>query len=287
MTVGILGTGLMGQPMALKLLEAGYEVLAYNRTPSKLAPIQDAGGATTDNPTEVVKGCECIITMLTNADAIRQTVLSDEAKPYLTGRTVIQMGTIAPSQSKALHEDIIANSGQYLEAPVLGSIPQVKSGDLIVMVGATPALFEQYAPIFKVFGPDPILLGEVGSGASVKLAMNQLIGSLTTAFAASLAMVRQENIDIEAFMGIVRQSALYAPTFDKKLSRMLDGNYADPNFPSKHLLKDTNLFIQEAQKIGLDPSLSDGVRQVVEKAIDKGLADVDYSALFEAVKPQG
>lgn len=286
MTVGILGTGLMGQPMALKLLDAGYDVLAYNRTRSKLDPVREAGGAIADTPADVVKGADCLITMLTNAEAIRQTLLSDAAKPYLTGRTVVQMGTIAPSESKALQQDVIAASGEYLEAPVLGSIPQVKTGELIVMVGATPALFEQHLPLLQVFGTAPILLGEVGSGASVKLAMNQLIGSLTTAFAASLAMVRQENIDIEAFMGIVRQSALYAPTFDKKLSRMMESNYSDPNFPAKHLLKDTNLFIREAQQIGLDASLSDGVRQVVEKALDRGLADLDYSALFEAVKPE-
>ena len=84
-------------------------------------------------------------------------------------------------------------------------------------------------------------------------------------------------------MGIVRQSALYAPTFDKKLSRMLDGNYANPNFPTKHLLKDMNLFVQEAQFLGLDAALVESVGKVAQRAIERGLANEDYSALFAAV----
>lgn len=284
MKIGILGTGLMGQPMALKLLEANYEIVAYNRTAAKLDPIKAAGGVIATSPVEVLQQADCLITMLTNAAAIRETLLSEATQGHWTGKTLIQMATIAPSESQALQQEIEAAGGAYLEAPVLGSIPQVKTGELLVMVGATPALFEQCLPILQVLGKEPVLLGEVGSGSAVKLGMNQLIGSLTTAFAASLAMVHQQGIEIEAFMEIVRQSALYAPTFDKKLSRMMAGNYENPNFPSKHLLKDMNLFNHEAEKMGIDAKLSQAVSQVVEQAIAQGLADSDYSALFEAVK---
>jgi 3-hydroxyisobutyrate dehydrogenase len=284
MKIGILGTGLMGQPMALKLLESNYDIIAYNRTAAKLDPIKAVGGAIAASPVEVLQDADCLITMLTNAAAIRETLLSDAAKANWTGKTLIQMATIAPSESQTLQHDIEAAGGAYLEAPVLGSIPQVKTGELLVMVGATRSLFEQWLPVLQVFGKEPVLLGEVGSGSAVKLAMNQLIGSLTTAFAGSLAMVHQQGIDIEAFMEIVRQSALYAPTFDKKLSRMMAGNYENPNFPSKHLLKDMNLFSREAETMGIDAQLSQAVSQVVEQAIAQGLADSDYSALFEAVK---
>jgi 3-hydroxyisobutyrate dehydrogenase len=86
-------------------------------------------------------------------------------------------------------------------------------------------------------------------------------------------------------MEIVRNSALYAPTFDKKLDRMRDRNFANPNFPTKHLLKDMRLFSQAAEAAGLSPTLTDCVAQVAEAAIAQGLADQDYSALYAAVNP--
>ena len=282
--ISVLGTGLMGAPMAHKLQAGPFTVTAYNRTVDKLEPLRAAGIATASSPATAIQASDYTLLMLTNADAIADLVLNPpEARAALEGRTLIQMGTIAPSESRSLCEQVNAAGGQYLEAPVLGSIPQVKDGSLIVMVGATPEQFQHCLPIFQCFGPEPLLMGPVGTAAATKLAMNQLIGSLTNAFALSLRFVQQQNIDIEQFMGIVRQSALYAPTFDKKLSRMLDGNYANPNFPTKHLLKDMNLFVQEAQFLGLDAALVESVGKVAQRAIERGLADEDYSALFAAV----
>ena len=149
--------------MALKLLEANYDIIAYNRTAAKLDPIKAAGGAIASSPVEVLQQADCLITMLTNAAAIQETLLSDAAKAKWTGKTLMQMATIAPSESQTLQQKIEAAGGAYLEAPVLGSIPQVKTGELLVMVGATPALFEQCLPVLQVFGKEPVLLGEVGS----------------------------------------------------------------------------------------------------------------------------
>ena len=237
------------------------------------------------SPAEVLTACDCTILMLADAAAIAATLFTPETQPVLARHTLIQMGTIAPEQSRDLQGQVTAAQGQYLEAPVLGSIPQAKDGSLIVMVGSTPSQFEQWHPVLTCLG-DPVLpVGPVGAGAAVKLAMNQLIGSLTTAFALSLALVQRENIPVETFMDIVRNSALYAPTFDKKLSRMCDRNFSNPNFPTKHLLKDMRLFSQAAQAAGLDPTLSDTVATVVQQAIAQGLAESDYSALYAAVNP--
>lgn len=286
MKIGFIGTGLMGEPMVAKILKANHQVIAYNRTKSKLETIKKAGAEIAESPAEVIKNSDCVILMLSDAPTIQSLVLSETAKKELSGRTVIQMGTIAPAESKAIRDEAIAAGGEYLEAPVLGSIPQVKSGSLIVMVGATPEQFDRYLSLFKIFGPEPLLIGEVGAAAALKLAMNQLIGSLTTAFSLSLGLIMRQGVEIDNFMKIVRESALYAPTFDKKLERMVDRNYASPNFPTKHMLKDTKLFINAAESVGLDVSLQEGVRQVLEKAIELGLADVDYSSLFSAVNPE-
>jgi len=286
MKIGFLGTGLMGEPMAEKILKANHQVIAYNRTKSKLQPLKIAGAEIAESPAEVIKDADCVILMLSDAAAIQSVILSETAKKELSGSTIIQMGTIAPQESQAIRDEVVAAGGEYLEAPVLGSIPQVKSGSLIVMVGATPEQFQRYLYLFKIFSPEPLLIGEVGTGAALKLAMNQLIGSLTTAFSLSLGLIMRQGIEIETFMKVVRESVLYAPHFDKKLERMVDRNFANPNFPTKHMLKDTKLFINAAESLGLDVSLQEGVRQVLEKTIELGLGDEDYSALFSGVNPE-
>lgn len=286
MKVGFIGTGLMGQPMAQRLLDDQVSVVAYNRTPSKLEPLRVSGAEIADSPSDAIASSDCIILMLTNTMAIKEVLLSEDSRQHLSGRTVIQMSTIAPTESRAIHDAVIAAGGDYLEAPVLGSIPQVEAGELQVMVGASPEQFQKWSEFLKHFGPEPRLIGPVGAAAAMKLALNQLIASLTTAFALSLGFVQRQEVDVEQFMQILRQSALYAPTFDKKLQQMLDGNYANPNFPTKHLLKDTNLFLTEAQSVDLNVSSLEGVRQVLDRALQLGLSDADYSSLFSAINPQ-
>lgn len=275
----------MGQPMAGRLLHSGLSVVAYNRTASKLEPLQRAGVEIADSPQNAIASSDCVIVMLTNAAAIQEVLLSEASRRELSDRTVIQMSTIAPSESQAIGGAIASAGGEYLEAPVLGSIPQAESGELQVMVGASPEQFQTWSKLLKHFGPEPMLIGPVGSAAALKLALNQLIASLTTAFALSLGFVQRQGVEVEQFMQILRQSALYAPTFDKKLQRLLAGNYADPNFPTKHLLKDVNLFLTEAQAVALNSSSLEGVRNILEVAQQMGLSDADYSSLFAAVNP--
>lgn len=285
MKVGFLGTGLMGKPLAQRLLAANIPVIAYNRTASKLTELKAAGVQIAESPENAIALSDCLILMLTNASAIEQVLLSDSAKTQLKGRTIIQMGTISPQESQDIEKQVIAAGGEYLEAPVLGSIPEAETGKLIVMVGATPEQFAKWSNLLQNFGSEPRLIGSVGTAAAVKLALNQLIASLTTAFALSLSLVQKQGVEVETFMELLRQSALYAPTFDKKLKRMLERDFSNPNFPTKHLLKDTNLFLNQAQSNNLNTYSLEGVRQILEIAQEMGLADADYSALFNAVNP--
>ncbi|MFB2979238.1 NAD(P)-dependent oxidoreductase [Microseira sp. BLCC-F43] len=286
MRIGFLGTGLMGKPLAQRLLSAQLPVVVYNRTQSKLEALREAGAMVADSPEEAIASSDCIILMLSDAAAIEQVLLSENAKQQLKNRTIIQMGTISPSQSQELQKQVVGAGGDYLEAPVLGSIPEAEAGKLIVMVGATEEQFQKWSNLLQNFGSDPRLIGPVGTAAAVKLALNQLISSLTTAFALSLGFVQNQGVEVEYFMEILRQSALYAPTFDKKLQRMLDRNYANPNFPTKHLLKDTNLFLDAAISVNLNASSLSGVREILEIAQQMGLSNQDYSSLFEAISPQ-
>ncbi|MEM7761272.1 MAG: NAD(P)-dependent oxidoreductase [Cyanobacteria bacterium P01_A01_bin.40] len=285
MKIGFLGTGLMGQPMALRLLQANYEVTAYNRTHSKLQPLAEAGAKIAASATEVIEQADCVILMLTDAAVIRDLILSETAKSNLVNRTIIQMATIAPKESQSIRDGVVTAGGEYFEAPVLGSIPQVKAGELIVMVGSTKAQFDKYSELLKHYSPEPMYIGEVGKAAAIKLALNQLIPSLISTFSLSLSLVQHLGVDVEQFMEVLRQSAIYAPTFDKKLPRMRDRDFTNPNFPTKHLLKDTNLIIQQATELGLNTSHLHGVKQIIETALSMGLDDLDYSAIYNAINP--
>jgi 3-hydroxyisobutyrate dehydrogenase len=286
MKIGVIGTGLMGQPMAVKLLEASLSVIAYNRTASKLQPLQEAGATIADSPEIVLQEADCIILTLTDAQAIQEILLTENTLSLLKNRTIIQMGTISPQESKDICSQITVAGGAYLEAPVLGSIPQVRAGELIVMVGSTKEQFQQWLPILKHYSNEPMYIGAVGTASAMKLALNQLIAGLTATFALTLGFVQRQGVDVEQFMEIVRESALYAPTFDKKLSLMLTRNFANPNFPTKHLLKDTNLFLAQAEELGLANASLAGIQTILEKAIEMGLADADYSAIYNAISPE-
>jgi 3-hydroxyisobutyrate dehydrogenase len=286
MKVALIGTGLMGTPMAHRILSANRSLIVYNRTLEKAEPLRAAGAEIAGSAEEAIRRSECVILMLTNAQAIRETLFSTNSQQCLAGRTVIQMSTISPTESKELSQAVTKLNGDYLEAPILGSIPEAENGKLIVMIGGSPEQFERWLELLRCFGPDPRLIGPVGQAASLKLAMNQLIAALTAAFSLSLGWIQRQGVDVEQFMQVVRHSALYAPTFDKKLPRMLNRDYTNPNFPTQHLLKDVNLFLTEANSVGLETSQLAGVRHLLDIAIAQGLAEADYSALFNAINPE-
>lgn len=125
----------------------------------------------------------------------------------------------------------------------------------------------------------------MGKASALKLALNQLIASLTASFSLSLGLVLHAGVDPDIFMRVLRNSALYAPTFDKKLDNMKNRNFIPPNFPVKHLLKDVDLILNSSSKAGLNTAQLEGARKILVDAIEKGLKEEDYSALYNAVNP--
>ena len=283
--VAFLGTGLMGRPMAGRLLAAGFPVTVWNRTLDKARPLAEQGAAVATSPSSAIEVAEAVVLMLADAPAIRATVLEGEAAGRLGGRTVIQMGTIAPVESVELAHAFASLGADYLEAPVLGSIGEAAAGRLVVMAGAPPGLFERWLPLLRALGPEPRLIGPPGSAAALKLALNQLIATITTAYAVGLGMVRRSGVDLADWTAIVRSSALYAPTFDKKLPRMIDRDFTPANFPARLLLKDLRLVAHEADRLGLFAPFLAGLIEIVERTVEAGYGDADYSALAIAVEP--
>lgn len=282
MLIGLLGAGLMGQAICERLLTKDYRITAYNRTAAKLDYLADLGATTMTSAQSVIDASDVCILFLSDAAAIN-SVLSSVDTASFENKYFIQMGTIAPEESKDIATFIRSHNGHYLECPVLGSLPEARNGTLILMAAGDNDDFDKLLPLLKDMGPKPVLLGDIGKGSTIKLAMNQLIAGLTSSFALSLALVKVEGVDSEQFMNIVRDSALYASTYDKKLQRMLDNNFEQPNFPTKHLAKDTKLFIDVAKQQELESCALEGIYQLLNKTLDLGLADTDYSALYAGV----
>ena len=278
MTIALLGTGLLGSAIATRLLAGGERLTVWNRNPERCLPLQELGAHRAATPAEAANQAEWLITVLSDGPTT-QSVLLDQVDRQLMGRGVIQIGTMHPAESQSLAGAVQERGGTYLEAPVLGSRPEALNGSLQLMVGGAPALVLEAMPVLSQLSQNPVHLGEVGSAMTAKLALNQLIASLTHAFSLSLHLVQQGGVAVEPFMDLLRSSALYAPTFDKKLDRELNANYSNPNFPTAHLRKDLNLFIASAQEAGLNSEGLDGLAVLLERATAAGLDPLDYCAL--------
>lgn len=283
MKTAVLGLGLLGAEIALRLQGQGEAVTGWNRTAAKADAARARGLNVAPSVPEALGDAELVLLVLGDASAIEATLFRPDIPPLLSGRVVVQMGTIAPQESRDIARRVEEAGGQYLEAPVLGSLPEAREGRLIVMAGGDPALFGRCVPVLKQLSPDPRLIGAVGQAAALKLAMNQLIAGLTASFALSLGLVRAEGIEVEQFMTLLRGSALYAPTFDKKLGNYIGHDYGAANFPLKHLLKDVRLFRDVAERAGLDTGALAGIEAACVRAGAMGLADQDYSAVYEAL----
>jgi 3-hydroxyisobutyrate dehydrogenase len=287
MEISFLGLGRMGKSMAERLIRSGHSLTVYNRTRGKALPFEREGGRTAETPSAALGASACSILMVADAEAVRDLVRSGvEGLKSLAGRTIIQMSTISPTQSLDVKKMVEDAGGEYLEAPVLGSVPEVEKGKLFVLVGGTRTQYERWLDLLKVFGPAPVDCGPAPRAAAFKLALNHLIAAETAAFAFSLGLVLRNEIDVAHFMGVLKQSALYAPQFDKKLARMLGRDFERPHFSERLLLKDVKLMIDEGRRLEVETSVVESIAGIIGRAAESGWAESDYSALYNVINPK-
>jgi 3-hydroxyisobutyrate dehydrogenase len=277
--IALLGTGLLGSAIATRLLQQGESLWVWNRTPERCAPLLKLGAQGASDAQAAVRAAGWVITVL--SDGPTTEAVLQQLGPDLAGKGVIQIGTIGPDQSQALAAAVEAWGGRYLEAPVLGSRPEALAGQLQLMAGGSAELVAEAMPLLRHLATAPVHVGPVGSAMATKLALNQLIASLTHSFSLSLHLVQRSGVAVDTFMELLRGSALHAPTFDKKLDRELQRHYGDPNFPTAHLRKDLTLFEAAAQRAGLNAGGLSGLLTLLQGATAAGLDPLDYCALHE------
>jgi len=284
--IGIIGIGLMGRAFVERFLAQSFTVRVFNRSHDNIKDLAETGVIICATADELISLSRTIILMLSDAEAINSLLPDEHAdQRVMQGKTIIQMATISPRQSKATGEAITSCGGLYLEAPVLGSIPEAQSGTLIIMAGGSKDVFEEVLPVLQVLGTAPRYIGETGSAAALKLAMNQLIAALTAGFSLSLGYAIKNGVDADLFMDTVRDSALYAKTYDKKLQKYLQRDFGAANFSTRHLLKDIRLFIDDAKAAGLNTDALEGIERITSMTVEDGMALMDYSSIYQVVCP--
>ena len=281
--VALLGTGLLGSAIGHRLLSVGCALAVWNRDPARCELLTSAGAERFDDPAQAIAGASTVITVLRDGPITAEVVAS---LGVLNRCCVMPMGTMGISESVALEAQVQAQGGVYLEAPVLGSRPEALAGTLLVMAGGDQGVFDQQYALLKHLALEPKRMGAVGTGAAAKLALNQLIASLTHGYSLALRLIQASGLDVDSFMDVLRPSALYAPTVDKKLKRMLTHDYSDPNFSTSLLRKDLNLFLREAGLAGVDAGGLQSLADLLMRAEGTDLDTGDYSALHELTAPE-
>ncbi len=274
----------MGSAFVQRFVDCGYSVSVFNRTQAALEGMAKDGVKVCDSVQQLLAQSSTVILMLSNAEAIHQ-LLPLQQQDGLQGKTLLQMATIGPEQSRQISQAVEQCGGRYLEAPVLGSIPEAKAGTLIIMAGGDQAVYDQAVEPLSILGDKLRYIGGIGTASALKLSMNQLIAALTAGFSLSLGYALKNGVDIDLFMDTVRESALYATTYDKKLDKYLQRDFAAANFSTRHLLKDIGLFIEDANERGLNTLALQGIEQITRRAVEQGSALMDYSSIYQVIDP--
>ena len=276
----------MGEPMAQRLLDAGYPLTVYNRTIEKTRNLRQNGAVAASTPQEAVEQTDVSIIMLADYPAIENIFFKDPmSRDTWKNKTLIMMSTITPDESLKIKEHIIQRGGEYLEAPVLGSIPAVQAGTLLIFTGGTHTQSQKWDHLLSEFSTDRFYMGETGKATAVKLAINQLAIAQTTAFSMSLGYVREAGVDVNTFMEIIKKSAYHSPGLERKAGTLMKRDYSTIRFPLKLMLKDLDLMIHQFSAAGIDTSALKGTRKVLQKGIDDGNGDRDSLTVYETIHP--
>jgi len=278
-TLGFIGLGLMGTPMASRLIASGYTVCLYNRTREKATPLLAQGAIWKESPSDLAKSAEIIISMLTNDEALKE--MSDAFfRTLRNGGIHIDCSTVSPSLTTTLEKKYTESGRGFLHSPVLGSIPQATDGSLLLFVGGNDEVFNRTETVLKILGSKIWRFPTAAQASNMKLIMNSFIGGMIATLSQALRHGESSAIDGQTILEILNHSALNSAMYQTKGKSILDNNFS-PRFFLENLLKDTNLFRAAAAASGVQTPVSDAVTMMLEQAITKGLSREDYSAVYK------
>ncbi|MFB4281694.1 NAD(P)-dependent oxidoreductase [Nonomuraea sp. MTCD27] len=281
--VAVLGTGLMGAPMARNLVRSGMQVKVWNRSRDKAQPLEADGAVVAGSPAEAVEGADVIVTMLSDGDAVHDAV-SGAAAGLRPGQVWAQMSTVgieAVGRLAALADD---HGLTFVDAPVQGTRQPAEQGKLVILAAGPQAARQALEPVFGALGQRTLWLGEDGAdGASTKLKMATVsLGiSLTAVVAEALSLARGLGLDPDLVRQVVTGGPMDNAYFQAKSKAILEGDFT-PSFTVRNAEKDTRLITAAAESAGVSLDLVAAAGERFRRAEAKGHGDEDMAATYFA-----
>lgn len=274
-TIGFIGTGVMGKPMALNLLKAGHRVVAH-RIKDELTAAGAEAGAT---PGEVARRADTVILMLPNSPEVRAVMfgpqgLANSARP---GQIVIDMSSISPIATREFGGELERRGVAFLDAPVSGGQEKAEKGTLAIMAGGDPAVFDRISPILGLLGK-PMLVGPLGAGQTAKLVNQVIVAVNIAAIAEGASLARKAGVDPEKVIDAIRGGLAGSQCLEDKAPRMLAGRY-DPGFRVGLHIKDLANALEAAQSLHLSMPLAGQLMQMLQSLAADGGERLDHAAL--------
>jgi len=279
-SVGFIGLGLMGRPMAANLLKAGHELTVWNRTASRGDDLVARGARRAETPREVAASSEVVITIVSDPPALESVLWAEDGvfAGLRSGSVLIESSTVTPNLEKRAAAAAGALGAEFLEAPVTGGTWGAEKGELVFMVGGEASTLQRVEPVLGALGKRWFHLGPVGAGQTVKLAMNLLLDLEVEALAEALALVTRAGVPGQSLVEVMQSSMGRSPVLDVKAPMMLKGEYK-PSFPLRLMHKDVSLALDLGNQLGVPLPAAAAAREVMSAVKGAVTEDVDFSAL--------
>ncbi len=283
--VGVIGLGLLGNAVAERLFDSGFQVSAYNRTKEKTTHLENKGVKIFTSPKDVALNSELVIIIVKDAKAVKEISFGKDG--VIEGKheklIVSDMSTIDPTESKKISEQFQDKNIYKLDIPVMGGPNVAISGDLVMMVSGNKNSYEDCKNVFEKIANKVFFLGGNGVAHSVKLAMNLQIAMLALALSEGITLLKKSNVDPKIFLEILNSTYFKTGMSEKKAYKMIEGNY-DATFTLANLKKDISTMTNTAKSLGIELPMISKAEEVYENAINEGLGDIDYTGIIEYIK---
>jgi 2-hydroxy-3-oxopropionate reductase len=282
MTIGFIGLGIMGKPMARNLLKAGYSLVVYDVVAAPVAELVEAGAKAGTSPKDVAAQSEIVITMLPNSPHVKAAVLGENgviegAKP---GTIVVDMSSIAPLASREIAEALAKKGIDMLDAPVSGGEPKAVDGTLSVMVGGKQVVFDKVKDLLLKMAASAVLCGDIGAGNVTKLANQVIVALNIAAMSEAFVLAAKAGVDPEKVFDAIKGGLAGSTVLNAKAPMVLAGNYK-PGFRIELHIKDLQNALDTAHDTGVPVPLTSQVMEFLQALKVDGKAGDDHGGLIQ------
>lgn len=281
-TVAVLGTGIMGGPMARNIAAAGMETRVWNRTRDKAEAIAGDGMTVTDTPAEAVEGADIVVTMLADGSAVEGVMTEGGALEAMRDDAIwVQSSTVGLEATERLAQLAEERGIDYADVPVLGTKGPAEQGKLTVLASGPDEALDAATPVFDAIGEKTIRLGDAGEGTRLKLVINNWLLTLLADLAETIAFAESIDVDPQSFLEAIDGGAVGSPYAQMKGPLMLDRDFPTA-FPLKLALKDLELVLEAADRHDARMRVAGAAAENFRRAVEQGHGEKDMSAVYHA-----